>query len=350
MGIAKSSNLQETETLHSPKLSVIVPVYNSSAELRLCLAALSQSDCEDFEVWVVDDGSTEPVEAIVVQYGFRYLQFDGPNGPAYARNRGAEIAKGSHLVFVDADVCVHQDTLKRFAEIFAANPDVAAVLGSYDDAPAHTNFFSQYKNLFHHYVHQDSDGDINTFWSGCGAMQRELFLSFGGFDEARYRRPAIEDIELGTWVKEAGYKIILDSRIQVQHLKRWTFFSVIKSDVFDRGIPWIRLMWRSGASANTLNAVPSQQLSVVLVYVTILMLPLIFIWPFVWIIVVFVGACVMVLNRRFYGYFLQHRGVGFVLRVVPLHWLYFVYCGISAITGTLLYFIADRERKSAIRP
>jgi glycosyltransferase involved in cell wall biosynthesis len=332
---------------HRPLLSVIVPVYNSSQELRLCLAALQQSDYEDFEVIVVDDGSSEPLEELVTSYACRYLRLAGPHGPARARNRGVEIANGLYMVFIDADVCIHTDTLARFADAFAASPDTAGVLGSYDEAPWHTNFFSQYKNLFHHYVHQGSDGETGTFWSGCGALRRDIFLSLGGFDEARYRRPAIEDIELGTWIKEAGYRVILDRRIQAKHLKRWTFWSLVKSDIVDRGIPWIRLMWRAGASANSLNVVPSQRLSVGLACLTGVLLPLAILWPFAGVIAGLSALWVSVLNLDFYSYFLRHRGLWFALRVLPLHWLYFWYCGISAVIGSLLYFLTDREKRAA---
>jgi len=350
MGSTQSSTRRETPLPDNPALSVIVPVYNSLQELKLCLAALHKSDYENFEVTVVDDGSSEPIEPLVAQYGFKYLKLAGPLGPARARNRGVEIAKGLYVVFIDADVCVHKDTLKRFADAFATTPDAAAVLGSYDESPWHTNFFSQYKNLFHHYVHQGGDGETGTFWSGCGAMRRDIFLSFGGFDEERYRRPAIEDIELGTWIKEAGYKVILDRRIQAKHLKHWTFWSLVKTDIFDRGIPWIRLMWRSGVSANTLNAVPSQRLSVVLAYLTALLLPMVTVWPFAGAIAALSVLCVSILNLDFYRYFLTRRGIWFTLRVLPLHWLYFWYCGISVVVGTLLYFITDREKKAATIP
>jgi GT2 family glycosyltransferase len=347
MASTESSTNPNQSLSDRPALSVIVPVYNSLQELKLCLAALNKSDYENFEVIIVDDGSTEPVEPLVAAYKFKYLKLSGPLGPARARNRGVEIASNPYVVFIDADVCVHKDTLERFADAFAETPDTAAVLGSYDESPWHTNFFSQYKNLFHHYVHQGGDGETGTFWSGCGAMRRDIFLAFGGFDEARYRRPAIEDIELGTWIKGAGYKVILDRRIQAKHLKRWTFWSVLKTDIFDRGIPWIRLMWRAGVPANTLNAVPSQRLSVVLAYLTLMLLPLAIIWPFASAIAALCVLCVSLLNLDFYRYFLTRRGVWFTLRVLPLHWLYFSYCGISVIIGTLLYFITDREKRAA---
>jgi GT2 family glycosyltransferase len=138
-------------------------------------------------------------------------------------------------------VCVHPDTLARFAARFAADPALDAVMGTYDDTPAAPNFLSQYKNLFHHYVHQHCDGSISTFWSGCGAIRRPLFLTCGGFDAQRYRCPAIEDIELGTRLHAAGYRIVLDRRITATHLKRWTLGSLLKTDIVNRGVPWVRL-------------------------------------------------------------------------------------------------------------
>jgi glycosyltransferase involved in cell wall biosynthesis len=322
-----------------PVLSVIVPVYNSTAYLQECLAAVARSRYHKFEVIVVDDGSTEPVEPLVARFGFKYLRIDGPGGPARARNRGAVWAGGSHLVFIDADVCVHPDALERFATSFAADLQVDAVIGSYDDSPSERNFLSQYKNLFHHYVHQSCDGQIYTFWSGCGAIKREVFLTFGGFDERRYQRPAIEDIELGTWVSTAGRRIILDRRIKGKHLKRWTFVSLLKTDIFDRGVPWTRLMLRAGAAANTLNVKPEQRLSVVLVYLALLSLLASIWWPAALLGVVASVLAVTMINFDFYRYFAARRGWWFTLRAAPLHWLYFGYCGFCVWWGTVLHFL-----------
>jgi glycosyltransferase involved in cell wall biosynthesis len=66
-------------------LSVIIPVYNSSAELAQCLAAVARSEYEDFEVIVVDDGSTEPIGQLVKSHEYGYLRIDGPGGPARAQ-------------------------------------------------------------------------------------------------------------------------------------------------------------------------------------------------------------------------------------------------------------------------
>jgi glycosyltransferase involved in cell wall biosynthesis len=321
-----------------PTLSVVVPVYNSKDDLQHCLAALAKSEYSDFQVLVVDDGSTEPIKALVDKSGFGYCRIDGPSGPARARNYGVAQVTGRYVVFIDADVCVHPDTLARIADTFKSDPAIDAIIGSYDEAPARPNFLSQYKNLFHHYVHQQSDGPINTFWTGCGAIKRALFLSFGGFDEERYRRPAIEDIEFGTWLSGAGHRIVLDRQIKVKHLKRWTLLNLLKTDIFDRGVPWTRLMLRAGALANTLNVKPTQRLSVALAYLAPLMVLAALWWPILWLGVLIPVVALTVLNFDFYRFFGAHSGWWFTLRVVPLHWLYFWYCGFSFGFGTLLHY------------
>src|SRR5688572_10145822 len=298
----------------APLLSVIVPCYNSSAELERCLDALESSTFSDFELLVVDDGSTEKIEPIVLKRGFRYLRIEGPGGPARARNHGARHVAGSYVVFIDADVCVHRNTLSVFAETLRNDPTLAGVIGTYDDKPADPGFVSQFKNLFHHYVHRHSAGPVTTFWSGCGALRRELFLAAGGFDEVRYRVPAVEDIELGTWLAAAGHKLVLEPLIQCQHLKRWTLANMIRTDVWGRGVPWTRLMLRSGKVVNNLNVTMGQRLCVALVYLGLLMIPLA-----LWRLEFAAGflACavlVTVMNRHFYQYFVAHRGLWFTTR------------------------------------
>ena len=109
-----------------------------------------------------------------------------------------------------------------------------------------------------------------TFWSGCGAIRRSVFLQFDGFDEGKYKRPAIEDIELGYRLHAAGCKILLDRELVVKHLKRWTFWSLVKTDIRDRGIPWTELILRDRHLPSDLNVQLSQRVSIALVFCLIL--------------------------------------------------------------------------------
>ena len=106
------------------------------------------------------------------------------------------------------------------------------------------------------------------FWSGCGAIRKSVFLEASGFDES-YDRPAIEDIELGYRLKAAGKKLALDTSILVRHLKRWSFFGLVKTDILDRGIPWTELILRDRHLPNDLNLQLSQRVSVALVFLLI---------------------------------------------------------------------------------
>jgi glycosyltransferase involved in cell wall biosynthesis len=138
----------------SPVLSVIVPVRNSVSEFQQCLRALSFCRDDDIELIVVDDCSTENIRSIAEQHGVRYFRLPQWSGPAAARNLGVRKAAGEIIVFVDADVLVVPSTLQTIREEFERNPEVAALFGSYDDAPACLDFWSSFKNLMHYSVHQ----------------------------------------------------------------------------------------------------------------------------------------------------------------------------------------------------
>jgi len=186
------------------KLSIVIPVRNGGPAFARCLSALAaaRAACADLaatELIVVDDGSNDASASVARAAGARVLSTPAPGhrGPAAARNLGARAATGDYVFFVDADVALHPDALRRAAEAFAADPSLEAVFGSYDDAPGAPNFLSQYKNLLHHYIHQHAHRQASTFWTGCGAMRLSTFHALGGFDALTYRRPSIEDIDLG---------------------------------------------------------------------------------------------------------------------------------------------------------
>ena len=321
-------------------ISVVVPVRNDPGHLRACLESLGASrGAVDREVIVVDDASTDDSAAVAAALGARVLRLDRRAGPAAARNRGAEAARGEHLFFVDADVCVHPETLGQVVATFAADPGIDALFGSYDRQPGAANFLSQYKNLFHHFVHQEGSAEASTFWSGCGAIKRSAFLEVGGFDTG-YARPCIEDIELGVRLRRAGRRIVLRRDIQARHLKRWTLAGILKSDVWDRGVPWTELMLREGSLPDDLNLRLAQRVSAALAYLWVAAL-LAAAWrPLGVGVGAWLGlACLLLLaivavNRRFYAFFVRERGLWFAVRVVPLHVLYYLYSGVALAIGT----------------
>ena len=365
----------------SMRLSVVVPVHNGGEGLRLCLQALAASARPPDEVIVVDDGSTDGSAALASALAAHVLTTSaGPRGPAHARNRGAEVATGEVLVFIDADVAVHADTLARMEALLAGEPDVAAVFGCYDDRPPARNPASLYKNLLHHYVHQHGAREAGTFWSGCGAIRRAVFRAASGFDEG-YTRPSIEDIELGVRLRQAGLRIRLCPEIQATHLKRWTLASLWRTDIFGRAVPWTRLILRQGRLSTDLNLDWRSRLSALaawaLLVCALLVLafgllglgrlvawgagelcsprtiaggnwnpprvPLSAIWPGLGVLLASAG--VTVLNADLYRFFFRRGGARFALIAAALHVAYLLYS--SLVFACLL--VSHRLRGSVGR-
>lgn len=338
----------------SPLLSVIVPVHNGRDVFVRCLEALAASDLdrEFWELIVVDDASTDDSVDRAVPYADAIARLSPrPHGPSYARNRGAEVARGEVLVFIDADVCVHPDTLRRFAWYFAEAPEVSAVFGSYDDRPAAPGFVSQYRNLLHHYVHQQSPGPAETFWAGCGAVRRDAFVSVGMYNEWRFSRPQVEDIELGHRLRDHGYRIELKPEIQGTHLKRWTFRGMITADLKDRGVPWSRILLERDevADGKTLNLKLKEKICTALAWLALLPIvaAAIFRDPRWLLVSAALLLAVLIVNVPLYRFFRRARGFFFALGVLPLHLLYYILNGVSVIVAVVLHQTIGDPKPSA---
>lgn len=310
--------------------SIVVPVYNGGDDLKECLAAIQGAISSSCELIVVDDGSTDGSFDAAKVLGARVFSTGSRRGPGAARNVGAQHARGEYLCFIDADCLIRADTLDRLQRLIRANPDIDAVFGSYDDIPRDKGLISQFKNLSHHYVHQASSERASTFWAGCGCIKRTLFFHLGGFDTDRFYRPSIEDIHLGYRAKLAGANIHLAKDIQVSHLKKWTLFNLIKTDVLRRGVPWTRLLLANRqCRVYELNLRLEQRLSVI----AACLLPLAVLFS-PWLdeaslIGVFSALMLFLFNRDFYMFLASKRGLPFTIACLPLHCLYFLYSGLS---------------------
>lgn len=314
---------------NQPTVSVIVPVYNGGEPFRQCLEALTQASPAPDEIIVVADGDTDRSWILAQNYqGLKVIRLPQSLGPATARNRGAKEASGDILFFVDADVEIHLEIIGKIRDLLTPDSDFVALIGSYDDDPSARNFLSQYKNLFHHYTHQNGSEEASTFWGACGAIRREIFLKMGGFDES-YRRPCIEDIELGYRLKKANYRIKLCKDIQVKHLKCWGVISLLRADFFYRALPWSRLILRDRRLVNDLNLNWTNRVSVILVYALLGFLVVTYWWLPSLFIALSLGLVLWVINAPVYDFFYRKRGRLFSLRVIPWHWLYYFYSGLA---------------------
>ncbi len=297
------------------KLSVVIPATNQPLTLDRCLTA-------------IDRAADGPDEVVVV---------DGPAelSASAARNVGVRRATGDVVVFVDSDVEVHADTFTRLRAALDGAGAPSAVFGSYDDTPDHPGVVSRFRNLLHHHVHQHGAGPAESFWTGLGAVEREVFLAVGGFDEERYPHPSVEDIDLGARLVAHGARVELDPSIQGTHLKEWTLRSMLFTDLFRRGIPWVALQIRSGRPTSTLNCGWRHRASAVAVLGLLLAAAS---WQPV--LVAAAVAAFVGLNVGFYGLLVRQLGLLHGATGVVLHGLHHLVAVLAVPLGVAVAVVA----------
>jgi GT2 family glycosyltransferase len=339
--------------LRRPSLSVVVPVRNGGRDFERCLLRLRDSFLTDYELIVIDDGSTDDSARLAARAGATVHRHDTPQGPAAARNWGARIAKAKLVFFLDADVAVHPRTLGLALARFEIDRGLSALFGSYDASPAAPGLVSQYRNLLHHFVHQQGTFEQNirpahTFWTGCGVIRRDVFLEFGGFDPGLYPRPAIEDIELGYRLTRAGHRIVLARDVLATHLKRWTLVEMIRTDIFRRGVPWTILLKRTGTIETDLNVKVDQKACVVLTGITLLAAVACLATTWAAIAALACVAGIVHLNRRFLSFLARRKGFGFACASLPLHLIYYCCCGLSVVIAQYYWYTKARDSGAAL--
>jgi GT2 family glycosyltransferase len=314
-------------------ISVIMPVYNGVEFIVRSVPPLvaMKERGEILEVIVIDDGSTDDSKAMAESLGARVMSSSGRLGPGGARNQAAEIALGDILWFVDADVVVHDFVARSLRRGFD-DPQVVAVFGSYDTSPPARNFFSQYKNLVHHYYHQRASNEARTFWSGCGAVRRDEFLAAGGFDVEQYKYPSIEDIELGHRLIKAGGRVRLLRDVQCTHLKVWRFGNLVHTEIFRRAIPWSRLILSTGGGIpDDLNVGLAEQaraLVAAALLLTILAVPLGYVSPQ---FLVFPVLLMLFANIEMAVFFYRSGGLVFACGAMLFHQVYYLYSSVAFV-------------------
>lgn len=324
-----------------PFISVIIPVFNGADTIASCLQSVFQSDCSDFEVIVVDDGSTDDTMKHVIDFNCRIVALETNHGPAEARNHGARKAKGDILFFLDADITIESNTLTEIILTFHERKNLGGLFCSYQKNTPVQNFISKYKNILHHYTHQISREEAVTFCSGFGAIKRDVFLSLGGFDpNVRF----LEDIELGYRLHRAGHSILLKKNVQLTHHKHYSFRDLIRSDVMGRAKPWTKLMMEYGIFRNDLNTRFENIFSIPVAYLVLVSLVISFARSYGFIFLLLIILVFVILNSRFLVFVMLEKNGWFMLKSLGVLWFGYLYSGVGVILG-LCSFLFDGDGK-----
>lgn len=340
---------QDAEAADTKTISVIVPAYNAAHYLELSLPPLvrMRERGDILEVIVVDDCSPDPSNvATAERLGATVLKMPKNGGPGAARNYAARLALGDILWLVDADVVVHENSASLIRKAFESDPGVSAVFGSYDRDPPAKNFASSYKNLVHRYYHQRGKTNSDTFWSGCGAIRRDVYFELGGFDGARYGRPSIEDIEFGFRMRKAGWKITLIHELLGTHLKHWSLKEVVRTDIFQRAIPWSYLILSGRAMSDDLNVSNAERVKAVMAglwAISLLALLAPPLWPGVFYAALASTAAVGALNFALFSFFKENRGAAFALKALAYHQFYYLYSAVTFVLCALAFHFGGKK-------
>lgn len=325
-------------------ISVIMPVYNGIGFLEKSLPPLVAllDRKEILELIVIDDGSLDESVALAKKLGATILFSGGRKGPGAARNIAAKEAQGEILWFVDADVVVREDAVKILKDGLT-DKEVTAVFGSYDDKPAAQNFLSQYKNMIHHYYHQQANKEASTFWAGCGAVRKGAFLTVGGFDIEQYKYPSIEDIELGYRLRAAGGHIHILPELQSTHLKVWRFVNLLHTEFFRRALPWSRLMLKQNMLINDLNVSVIERfrafIAIVLLFSLIASAFNLLSW---WVPLVLLLAT-GIANFELMNFFYQRKGLLFSFNSLLYQQFYYLYSSMAFLYALLEKVLTDNK-------
>jgi glycosyltransferase involved in cell wall biosynthesis len=306
-------------------ISVVMPAYRAERLLPRVLPPLLNmlKAGAVTEVIVVDDRSPDGTAALAREMGARVITTPRNGGPGAARNLAAQQAQGDILWFVDSDVIAREDGPAHLRAAFAA-PDVGAVFGSYDTEPE-GSWFSRYKNLCHHFYHQGGNSDSKTFWAGCGAVRRDVFLKLDGFDTETYQVPSIEDIELGYRISGAGHRIVLDPGFLCKHLKVWSVPNSVMTDIFKRALPWSRLMIGREGVTNDLNTGNAEKLRAVLAWLVFFSVAALPFAPQVWPVTLLLMVLTVLANIRLAAFLNRHGGPFFAAASMAYHQFYYMY-------------------------
>lgn len=323
-------------------LSVIVPVQKTDVGVKEVLSSICNSAMarDSYELIVVDDQSTEESASLAARYADKVVRLSGtPAGPAYARNRGVEIARGAVVAFVNADVSVSPGTLPAMLAILAKRPEIDAVSASHSEKSGPQNFASRYWNLLLRYGEQPHDGHHAHFAAGCGAVRRDVLVSAGMYDEWRFVTAGVENFDLAHRLIGAGHRVILDPSIKVTHLKRWNFRSVCR-EVWRRST----LLARSLGYEQTRTTLPgevvftlSRALTPAVAVLGTLTLAAAFLpEPHALATGGITFSALLLTNLPVHRFYTKAAGLGFAVASAPVHILVQLVAGVALCNGWIL--------------
>jgi glycosyltransferase involved in cell wall biosynthesis len=206
-------------------VSVIVPVCNGEAFIAACLDSLINQQVAPREIIVVNNGSTDATEQIVKNYKTVIIVDEPIMGASRARNRGAEVAQGSVLAFLDVDCIARADWVEQgWNALTYTDADGLVGFSQGISRNIYADFFQRSYDRFIPEI-QCTDGRLRKIDTKNFFLRRRVFQAVGGFDIAIGNS---EDVDLGIRLHIGGYRVVYELSVVVSHVNPVRLSSCIR--------------------------------------------------------------------------------------------------------------------------
>jgi glycosyltransferase involved in cell wall biosynthesis len=238
--------------LESLEVSFIIPVYNGGKTIVRCLDSVFSQHFSNslFEVIVVDNNSKDQTHDLLKTYPLIKLVREPLQGRSFARNRGAWVARGKFLAFIDADVFLDEEWLTQMLRA-ADDPEVAGVQGQI--IPQEEDYVHRQSNILLELTLRESP----MIDSAACLYRRSIFLAAGGFD-IRFNRH--EDIDLSRNLLFSGHNLAIAPAALAYVSSNDTALSYYLKRAFDVGFKkikflrkWQKLLLKSSSDKNSFH-------------------------------------------------------------------------------------------------
>jgi glycosyltransferase involved in cell wall biosynthesis len=236
-----------------PRVTVIIPAYNSAGSLADAIDSVLSQRMRDFELIVVNDGSTDQTGAVLQRYGERIGVVEQENrGIAAARNAGLKLARGEYVAFLDADDCWHPDMLKQAVSALDADPGCVLAYSNCELVDWNGRALST-TMIGPDQAHAPSLEELlHRLWPimpSAVLMRRSVAQDCGGFSEL-FRGYGFEDVQCWMLARERGSFAYLPEPLVRWRASRFSKLRGRQGEVREASRIFTRLMQeRFGVSA-----------------------------------------------------------------------------------------------------
>lgn len=233
-------------TSHHPTVSVLMPVYNAELFLREAIESVLNQSFTDFELLIINDGSTDKSKTIIESYkDSRIRLVNQPNhGLVYTLNKGIDLAEGKYIARMDADDASLPNRLERQVDFLEVNTEVALLGTAYDVVDEEGAKLYTFKPIL-----DDSTIRLdfllrNPFGHGTTMFRKEVVQKLGGYANLRYT----EDYEL--WWRIASkhklaniqdilykWRVVSSSMSHAKHLENQKIIVSLKGKIWSQSQP-----------------------------------------------------------------------------------------------------------------